>query len=187
MTQRVSSYFGVSVSVKNESDPKTFAKMQSLLKQQLSSQGLSIPVGAKIYIKHLTIEAAETHFTVAGFQNRISRLGVVASIGQRAMLRGAIRLVDIGCSCDEAVQVDRSSSRVQYLLPASYIAKHRQYVDYVAVVVDQGCLERDKKLLVRIHAHATPEFGRRLKNVPDGSVRTGLRFHLTRDVQLTLW
>jgi hypothetical protein len=179
MTQKVRTFFGLKLEVQNEPEGTVLAKVRQLLEKHLAAERIEVPKGASVYVKQLKLHAEDFHFMVHGIQNRLAKLRVDAALTPTARTAKTLRLVDLKYTLDPAVNVERKADGIRYELTGDYVQKHDEHTEYLAIVLAPTCRDCHKRLQVRVRAQATAEFAKKLKNVKDGVVTTGLEFLLS--------
>lgn len=179
--------FGISIAIRSEAEPEILKHMESLLQEQLKAAGTRLPPKAKVYVKQLQISAKPVHFGVSEVTERLVSLTVAASLmDSKDSSKLGVSIYDLGVQSHPDIQVLRKPSFIKYTLPSSYIAQHDQYTDHVAIVVNRENEYPLPRFSVKLSAKATPDFARKLRNVPGGIVVSTLTFRLAQEIQLTL-
>jgi len=187
MANNIQSRFGVTVEVNKDIPKEKYVTLTNDLRAALTAAGFE-PTKTKVYIHHISIHASPLHFQEGPLSKRMDRLAVKLAVTGDTKTNKYIRFLNhrIQVRYQNRITVESRDARMEYILPGNYCEQHKEFDDYIAMVVEPTCPENLKQISMKITAVATPDFWKRkLINNTTGTAITKLIFPLSQDIQLT--
>lgn len=179
MPNKLNDYFGIDIGVTNVSQEKKYDEVIKTIVAQ--TQKLEEDVSDfDIYVFRLDLSKKDRYLKVSPFTERLAKLVIMINISKSVSEKKLIKLLNpyIKTAINPAVSVLSLCNSMKYTIPASYWEKEDNFSDYLAVIVNEQCYPRDKKLTVSITAHATDKYKKKLLNNPTGTVTSKEIFYL---------
>lgn len=183
--KNIQKFYGIDVNLVDEVESVAYSHLLQLIRDQINSGTITLPEDTVVYVKQVAITYDQTHFSVIGLENRLSRLSVRVEITKKLRQSNKMQFLDLQCQSDPDVLVKRYKHNIDYSLQSSYIISNDHYTDYIAIAVESPEKYVNKTIKVYLNAHPTSAYREHLVNKPHGIITTILDFKLSKRLQLT--